>query len=145
MLDKQGVDASARGMSVSLVGGYTLDLSNSVFGPQRLRVHGNGTLVINKVRFDTFTWQERTYGSGVKSALANGLQQDDFSLHIRGAGGTGGFRLLGDPKDGSVILTDWNLLRMPYTDAPLHLSEGWRAIPDIENKVEVNGEAVLQQ
>jgi hypothetical protein len=145
MMDKKGVGIGEKGLSISLVEGYTLDLSNSTFvdlqRTTRIDVYGNGTLILDNVHFPHATDPKngRTDWGGVMTTLATGLQKDRFNLHIRGDNGSGGFRLDGDPEDAGITLTNWTLGQMIFTRSPIDLSKGWQAVPDIQHKIMVNG------
>jgi hypothetical protein len=145
LLDKKGVGIGEHGLSISLVEGYTLDLSNSTFLDQSvattLDVCGNGTLILDNVHFPQITNAKsgRAEAGGIRTSFANGLQKDRFKLHIRGDNGAGGFRLVGDPEDAGITLTNWTLGQMIFTRSPIDLSKGWQAVPDINHKITVNG------
>lgn len=145
MLDNKGIISPAAGVSISLVGGYTLDLSNSIIGdatakgPVNLNIYGNGTVILDNVRFNEVLRGKTKASGALLTSLANGLQKDRFALHIKGKGGVGGVRLLGDPEDGSLHLTEWRLKVPNYSQTPVSASPGWKALPDFEKKVTVNG------
>lgn len=146
MMDTKGVVCPLHALSIALVGGYKLDLSNSVFGntdangPVDLDVFGNGTLILNNVEFKpaAFGPQKKVFYGGVRTRLANGLQKDKLNLHIQGKNGTGGFKLEGNPKDGSVDLKEWKLKKMLFCKDEFNVSAGWKAIPDYKNKFRIN-------
>jgi hypothetical protein len=149
LLDKKGVGIGERGLSIALVDGYTLDLSNSTFadksGATSLDVYGNGTLILNNVHFphSTDSKTTRTTWGGVRTMLANGLQRDRFDLHIKGDNGSGGFRLMGDPLDASIVLTNWALGMMHFASSSIDLSKGWQMVPNIKDKISIDGKGLL--
>ena len=144
MLDDKGVVCPA-GMSLSLVGGCTVNLSHSIIGdpngksPQGLYVYGNGTLILDDLRLFEVPHGKQNVSGAVSTTLANGLQKDRFALHIRGAGGTAGFKLEGTPEDGSVVLKDWTFLQPVFAKQKFNVSPGWQALPGFAEKVTIDG------